>query len=578
MALSGSSSFDAETFSMSKRTWAAGTVTSGIIALAWSTACWPTANPVAGGEAKSPLAKDGEKGAGKGLFGLTRVHQFHLEFSAKEWARLQPAAPRFPLRPGGGPANAQEKAADTHRGGFGMEFPWARGELTALGKTCKDVGLRYKGNFTYMASSRGLKRPWKIELGRHVEGQRFLGLKKLNLNNGHTDPTKAREALSYAVFRAAGVPASRTAFAELTLTVPGKYDKEYVGLYTLVEQVDRIFLQDRFKSRKGMLLKPEGLPGGLPHFGEDWKQYAPRYRPRGEPDKKQQKRLIDFTRLINKADDARFRKEIGSYLDIDPFLRFLAVNALLANLDSFLGFGHNFYLYLRPDTDRFVFIPWDLDLSLGTWPMGGTPEQQVDLSVMHPHRGQNKLIDRLLAIKDVKEKYWKLLGELTATCFTRQRLLRDVAAIEKATKEPLAREARAVQARKEGPGGFGFGPPGGVFGGSMPPRTFVEKRTESVAAQLAGKRKGYVPPAGFGFGPPAGFGGPPPQPGQVMPRPLQDQLKLTAAQRKKFAELQKQVDRKVQEILTVEQRALLERLRNNRPGGLGGPPPGPGRP
>src|SRR5437588_12781605 len=108
-----------------------------------------------------------------------------------------------------------------------------------------------------MASSRGLKRPVKIDLNRHQEGQRFHGLKKLNLNNGITDPTKAREALSYAVFRVAGVPAPRTAYAEVTLTVRGKYDKEYVGLYTLIEQVDRVCLNEHFGHAAGMLLKPE---------------------------------------------------------------------------------------------------------------------------------------------------------------------------------------------------------------------------------------------------------------------------------------------------------------------------------
>ena len=59
------------------------------------------------------------------------------------------------------------------------------------------------------------------------------------------------------------------------MTVPGKYDKEYVGLYTLIEQVDRVFLKEHFGNADGMLLKPEITQGGgLPHFGADWKQYA----------------------------------------------------------------------------------------------------------------------------------------------------------------------------------------------------------------------------------------------------------------------------------------------------------------
>ncbi len=168
-------------------------------------------------------------------------------------------------------------------------------------------------------------------------------------------------------------------------------------------------------------------------------------------------------------------------------------------------------------------------------------------------------------MKEINEQYRKLLKELTDTCFTQERLLKDIALVEKVTKEPLAREARAVKARKEGAGGFGFGAPGGVFGNSMPPRKFIDERIESVAAQLSGKSKGFVPAAGFGFGPPQG--GPPPRPGEVMPRPLQDQLKLTDAQKKKFAELQKETDRKVEELLTEEQKALLKKLRGNPPGG-----------
>ncbi len=157
----------------------------------------------------------GKKDPGKDLFGPGRVHQVHLQLSAKEWAKLQPAPPRFGFMPGGAPAGDKEKEkADTHKGaGFGTEFPWARGAVTLEGKTLQDVGLRYKGNFTYLASSRGLKRPMKIDLGRHVDGQRFGGLRKLNLNNGVTDASKARETISLAVFRAAGVPAPRTAFA-----------------------------------------------------------------------------------------------------------------------------------------------------------------------------------------------------------------------------------------------------------------------------------------------------------------------------------------------------------------------------
>jgi hypothetical protein len=42
----------------------------------------------------------------------------------------------------------------------------------------------------------------------------------------------------------------------------------------------------------------------------------------------------------------------------------------------------------------------------------------------------------------------------------------------------------------------------------MPPQRFIEKRTASLAAQLAGESKGFEPKP-FGFGPPGGGFGPP---------------------------------------------------------------------
>lgn len=151
-----------------------------------------------------------------------------------------------------------------------------------------------------------------------------------------------------------------------------------------------------------MLLKPEGLPGGLAHLGTNWKAYEDRYQPENTPTEEQKQRLIDFTKLINSGADEAFAQEIGSYLDLEAFLKFIAANALLSNLDSYLGYGHNYYLYLAPGTNKFVFIPWDLDLSLATWPAAGAPEQLVELSIHHPHAGNNKLIDRLFAIRQLR--------------------------------------------------------------------------------------------------------------------------------------------------------------------------------
>jgi hypothetical protein len=84
------------------------------------------------------------------------------------------------------------------------------------------------------------------------------------------------------------------------------------------------------------------------------------------------------------------------------------------------------------------------------------------------------------------------------------------------------------------------------------------------------RRGGFGPPGGPGG--PGGFrgpGGPPPQPGQLLPPFLQERLQLTDKQKEQLEELQKQVDRKLDQILTAEQKKQLKEMRPPGPGGRG---------
>ncbi len=439
----------------------------------------------------------------KNAFGQTKVWAIHLEIPAEEFDAMQPA-----FGGGFGPppkieVKKDDKKRESEKNLFGTDFPWVEANFTAEGKTLKKVAVRYAGDITYFVSTRGLKRPLKIAFDKFSD-QQFMGLTSVQLHAMPLDPSKAREALAYSIFRAAGVPAPRTAFAEVTLTVPGKHDKEYLGLFTVVESVDAKFLADRFGSDKGLAMKPFRVRG-IDFLGDDWDRYKGQYQPQREATKDETKRVIEFAKLVNQATDEEFKKQIDSFIDVEAFLRFLAANALASNLESFFALGHNYTLYLDPKTNKFHFIPGDLEFSLANFLLMGSPDQLMDLSVAKPYPGENKLPDRLLAIKDVNEKYQKLLKELTATVFTKDQLLKDAEAIDKATKEIREKETKAVAARKEPPPGFGG--PGGM--GPQPPdiKTFAEKRSESVAAQLAGKSKGYAPQQ-FGFGPPPGGGGP----------------------------------------------------------------------
>lgn len=99
------------------------------------------------------------------------------------------------------------------------------------------------------------------------------------------------------------------------------------------------------------------------------------------------------------------------------------------------------------------------------------------------------------------------------------------------------------------------------------------------AAELPPPREGDGPPDGppgrrggaFGRGPGGRGPGRAFHPGQLLPQPLQDELKLTDEQRQKIDELQKETDSRLAKILTEDQQRQLREIRERGPGDFGPP-------
>jgi hypothetical protein len=389
-----------------------------------------------GAPASGPV---GAAAPGDRIFQIDRLHRIHLTVSASEWAVLQTSQPRGGTA--GGPAGSDYRAAQGRLvhvgGGFGGYFPWARADVRVEdgGRPIelKDVGLRYKGNlsFTRSSASAPLFANFKLKLDVHGTKGRWDGIKTFNLHAGVVDTSKMRDAIAYAVFRAAGVPAPRTAYAELTFSVPGVYANTSAGLFALIEDVNQTFLEREVPPGTGLLMKPEGIRGGIQNMGTSWSQYVGTYRPDRDATPREQQRVMAFAALISQPDVTRFRKEIGEYLDVERFLRFIAVNALIANTDSYLGGGHNFYLYLDPKDDKFRFIPWDQDLSMGARGLLGRGGTTTGPNLLRPFSGDQPLIYWLLDDPAVEARYRAILRELAMTVFTEAELLALVDRLEK---------------------------------------------------------------------------------------------------------------------------------------------------
>ena len=151
---------------------------------------------------KEPPAKETP---GKDVFGMTKVWSLRLTIPGKEYEAMQPAAGGFGFPGGPPPRRAPRDNRERVRNLFGTEFAWVQAELMAAGKTYKKLGIRYSGEITYLASSRGLKRPLALDFSK-FGGQRFHGLTALHLHAMPLDPARARER-TFARQRTASVAA-----------------------------------------------------------------------------------------------------------------------------------------------------------------------------------------------------------------------------------------------------------------------------------------------------------------------------------------------------------------------------------
>ncbi|MDB6029894.1 MAG: hypothetical protein JWM16_232 [Verrucomicrobiales bacterium] len=458
---------------------------------------------------QNAAAKGGTDKAGNAFtaatyFQTTNVWTVHLRFTADAWKAMQPEdSGNHP--PMAGPEGPNLLGHNGGKNGLsaarGIEFKYVHADLELGTNRLKDVAVRLKGNSSFMQVGKARKYSFKVDLNEFVKGQKIGSLTKLNFHNNVADPSWMNEVLSYQLYRDAGVPAPKTAYAKVYVTVPGEHDRTYLGLYSMVEDVDRSFAWDHFGSKKGAVFKPV-THKLFDYLGDDWSNYRQIYDPKSELSEAQAKRLIEFCKLVSKADDGEFEKSISSFLDIDEFSRFLAVTVYLSTLDSLLGMGQNFYAHLHPVFQNFQFIPWDLDNSFGQFQMMGTQEEREQLSLQKPWVGENRFLERLFKVGRFQTFYKTHLLSFQVMLFKPERIQRQVEnlaaiirpAVQEESADKLAQFDRAVAgemvaANRPGPrhpGGAARAPAGYL----KPIKTFVKARSVSMSDQLAGRSEG----------------------------------------------------------------------------------------
>ena len=281
-----------------------------------------------------PTASDGQ--TTDDLFNGQLLQRVDLQLHSADWAKLK-----------------ENFQINTY---YPADFVWN-------GQTVRNAGIRSRGR----GSRSGTKPGLKVDFDEYSANQKFLGLKSLVLDNLTQDASGIHEAVSMRFLARLGIPAPREAHVRLYV------NNEYIGLYALVESIDKSFLARVF----GVIGDDTQNDGWLYEFTyqEDWRfsdlgtdldPYKLRFEAtthESKPDEDKYRKVQELITLANQTAEDRFVEVVGPRFDLQGFVRFVAAQAFLGDIDGFLGaFGmNNFYLYRLENQTKHVLIAWDTD-------------------------------------------------------------------------------------------------------------------------------------------------------------------------------------------------------------------------
>ncbi|MFM7149754.1 MAG: CotH kinase family protein [Gemmataceae bacterium] len=228
--------------------------------------------------------------------------------------------------------------------------------LVVDGKSYPNVGVHFRGMSSFGMVPAGSKRSLNLSLDFVDEKQRLLGYKNLNLLNAADDPSFMSTVL-YSHIARKYLPVPRANFMKVVI------NGESWGVYVNVQQFDKTFLEENYKTTKGTRWKVSGSPGGrggLEYMGDDLEQYKRIFEIKSEDKDKPWKALVKLCRVLNQTPVENLEAAIKPLIDIDQLLWFLALDVTLVNNDGYWVRSSDYSIY-QDKKGKFHILPHDMN-------------------------------------------------------------------------------------------------------------------------------------------------------------------------------------------------------------------------
>ncbi len=237
--------------------------------------------------------------------------------------------------------------------------------LIVDGKRYPNVGVHFRGASSFFGVSPGYKRSLNIAMDFVDDNQRLLGYKTLNLLNSNGDSSFMSTVL-YSALARDHIAAPKANFAKVVI------NGESWGVYVNVQQFNKDFLQENYKTTKGARWKVKGSPGGasgLDYIGDNIADYQRRYDIKSGDNEKDWKALIQLCKTLSQTPVDQLEEALKPILNIDGALWFLALDNVLVNSDGYWVRASDYSIYRDPK-GMFHIIPHDMNESF-SGSMGG---------------------------------------------------------------------------------------------------------------------------------------------------------------------------------------------------------------
>jgi spore coat protein H len=264
------------------------------------------------------------------------------------------------------------------------------------GVRIRNVGIRSRGSGSRNPTKLGLK----IDFNRYVDGQKFQGLGSLVMDNLWQDPALIREATAMALLSRMDIPTPREAFCRFFI------NGDYQGVYAIVEPIDSTFVKRVLGESSGNLYEYQWVRNFYGEYpGDDLDAYKELFQPdnhEDDPDSTLYGPLRDMFRAIDGEDDAGWQERVSAYLDLHQFVKFVAIESFLSEIDGILGdWGmNNFYLYGFHNKTVHVILPWDKDESFN----------DIGSSIWQ-HANENVIFSRAMESAELKALFLDVVDE-----------------------------------------------------------------------------------------------------------------------------------------------------------------------